>query len=344
MLFKMENKVMKLVSGVLALGWSISVLAGSVQVVDPNVSFQAVERIGQQIWASGTNGGVYTSPDNGNHWQKVSTPKDTHNLQFRDLQPLDDGSLLLMSAGEGGDSRVYRSDASGELWQLQMQGNKPETFYDCIHFVDSHTGWLYGDSDELGLFVLATTNGGENWQRETLPFEAQVGEGGFASSGTCLNQGDNQHLYIGTGNGPQSRVLIKDQDNWHSVLVPIAGGEAAGVFSVQQVGQWLYVFGGSLQNQDHPAKALRYNLTTQVWQSLPEVPVTGAIYGSALLTSGGKTKVLIASPQGVSLWSEGDEQWEILSSQNIWSLSCDNDFGCIGVGKDGIVETFTLVL
>jgi hypothetical protein len=31
----------------------------------------------------------------------------------------------------------------------------------------------------------------------------------------------------------------------------------------------------------------------------------------------------------------------MLSTNNIWSLACDDQFGCIGVGKDGLVESFT---
>jgi hypothetical protein len=53
---------------------SFTVVAGSVQVLDPQVSFQAVHRIGQHIVASGTNGGIYQSTNNGEHWSWVTGP------------------------------------------------------------------------------------------------------------------------------------------------------------------------------------------------------------------------------------------------------------------------------
>lgn len=320
---------------------SSTAFADKVQLLDPKVSFQAVHRNGAQIWASGTNGGIYHSIDNGQQWDKIEGPKNSQDLQFRDIQPLDNGGLIVMSAGEGDSSRIYRTLDSGKHWQLQISGQRASTFYDCLHFINEQDGWLYGDSDEDGLFILATNDGGISWQRQALPFAAQAGEGGFASSGTCLNKGQDGNIYIGTGNGISPRVLIKHGQNWQSVDVPLAGGEAAGVFSLQQAGQWLYVFGGSLKEQDKAAKALRYNLVSKQWSYLPEVPLKSAVYGSALIKKDNKIHVLIANPQGVSIWQEGADNWKSLSTNNIWSLACDEQLGCLGVGKDGLVESFT---
>lgn len=319
---------------------SVTVFAGSVQVVDPDVSFQAVHRIGKHIVASGTYGGIYQSADNGEHWSKIIGPKNSSALQFRDNQLLDEGGLTLMAAGEGGDSRIYRTD-DGKNWQLQIAGKQSATFYDCMHFINDQQGWLYGDSDEQGLFILGTVDGGSHWKREKLPFDAQASEGGFASSGTCLNKGRDNNIYIGTGNGPAPRVLINGGVNWQSLDTPFKGGEAAGVFSVQQSAEWLYIFGGSLKDQQSPAKAQRYNLQSKQWRALPDVPLKGAIYGSDIIIKDNKTQILIANPQGVAIWQEGARSWKKLSDNNIWSIACDDSLGCVGVGKDGVIERFT---
>lgn len=319
--------------------FSFTALAGSLQVLDPSVSFQAVHRIGGHIVASGTNGGIYQSTDNGENWSKIAGPENSETLQFRDIQLLNSGALTVMSAGEGDDSRIYRTD-DGKDWQLQVTGTKPATFYDCMHFVNEQQGWLYGDSDEKGLFILSTDDGGKHWQRQTIALASQVDEGGFASSGTCLNKGRDDNIYIGTGNAKAPRVLIKHGVKWQSLDTPFKGGEAAGVFSVQQDEQWLYIFGGSLKEQQKPAQAQRFNLETKQWHPLPEVPLKGAVYGSAIIVKDNKTRVLVANPQGVSLWEEGSKSWSMLSNNNIWSLACDDSLGCVGVGKDGVVEGF----
>ncbi|WP_340678386.1 hypothetical protein [Paraglaciecola sp.] len=320
---------------------SLSGFANTVKVLDADISFQAVHRMGPEIWASGTNGGIYSSKDNGLNWHKVTGPINTEQLQFRDIQPLDDGSVIIMSAGEGENSRIYRSENAGQDWQLQVQGSKTETFYDCMHFSDSQHGWLYGDSDSQGLFILQTEDGGRHWQRQTLPWPAQVGEGGFASSGSCLNRGANGDIYIGTGNTLQPRILHYHNAKWQSIDSPIGGGEAAGIFSVQQAGESLYIFGGSLKNENSPATAFRFNLTTQSWSQMPEVPLKGAIYGSALFYAKEQLKILIANPNGVAIWQQGQQNWQMLSDNNIWSLACDDELGCVGVGKDGLLELFT---
>lgn len=332
--------MIKPISFLLGITLSFAALAGSVQVLDPKVSFQAVHRIGAHIVASGTNGGIYQSTDNGEHWSKIIGPENSAGLQFRDIQLLSDGGLTVMSAGEGDASRIYRTD-DRKSWQLQIVGAKPSTFYDCMHFVNDQQGWLYGDSDDEGLFILATVNGGRDWKRQTLALAAQTGEGGFASSGTCLNKGQDDNIYIGTGNALAPRVLVKNGSNWQSLDTPFLGGEAAGVFSVQQSGQWLYIFGGSLKEEQSPAKAQRYQLKTKQWSALPELPLKGAVYGSAITIKDNKTRLLIANPQGVSLWQEGATSWTTLSNNNIWSLACDDRLGCVGVGKDGLVERFT---
>jgi hypothetical protein len=135
-------------------------------------------------------------------------------------------------------------------------------------------------------------------------------------------------------------VLFKHGPNWQSLDTPFLGGEAAGVFSVQQAKQWLYIFGGSLKAQQNPAQVQRYNLETKHWHGLPKVPLKGAVYGADIIIKGNKIKVLMANPQGGSTWQEGAKSWTILSENNIWSLACDDRLGCVGVGKDGVVERF----
>ena len=336
--------MLKISAFIFGLAASVNSVAGTVQVLNPEVSFQAVHRLGPDIWASGTQGGIYHSADNGLNWRKVNGPADSQSLQFRDIQPLGKGAVMLMSAGEGQSSRLYRSDDSGQSWRMQLQGTEAATFFDCIHFSDPQHGWLYGDSDQRGLYIQTTSDGGLHWQRQQLPFDAQPNEGGFASSGTCVNQGDNFSIYIGTGNGAESRLLSSSKQTWQSLNSPIEGGEASGIFSVQQAGDWLYVFGGSLKTADKPAKAYRYNLTSMQWSALPSVPLNGAIYGSALLVDKSSALdqplVLIANPQGVAMWRQGQPDWQQISHNNIWSLACDAQYGCVGVGKDGVVESF----
>ena len=312
----------------------------TVHQLDENVSFQAVTWQDNYAVASGTSGGIYLSGDDGASWQQIPAPTGSESRQFRDNQRLGNGRLMVMSAGEGPDSGMFISDDNGKYWQQVSQGQQQSTFYDCFYMTSLTMGWLYGDSDEQGLFVLATTDGGLNWQRQSLPIKAQSSEGGFASSGTCLNDAPGRGIVIGTGNGDTPRLLLLEGNQWQSIESPIAGGEAAGIFSVQATENTVYVSGGSLKLAGEPASTWQYFIDSKTWQALPELPLKGAVYGSALLSTTEGVEYWVSNPQGVAVFKPGANKWQIVSQSNIWSLACNADKGCIGVGKNGVVELY----
>jgi hypothetical protein len=291
-----------------------------------------------RIWVSGTNSGVAVSKDNGATWQNLISPASEGNLQYRDISVQSD-NLVLMAAGEGSDSRVYFSNNLGEHWQLQSQGSQKTHFYNCISTLPSGDIWLFGDSQQNELFVMNKSANSSIWQQYSMPVEAKAHEGGFASSGTCLNHNSAGDLVIGTGNTEQPRVMLKlkDQD-WQIVDAPLAGGEAAGIFSMQFDQNALYAFGGSLKKKEQPAVAFRYDLQSSQWQPLPELPIKGAVYGSAVT---GKY-ILVSNPKGVAVLSKGSTQWQLISNKDIWALECASDSVCWGVGADDTVIKITL--
>lgn len=308
--------------------------------LDDKVSFQAVSWLGNQVVGSGTAGGIFASDDNGQHWQQIAGPAGSESLQFRDNQRLDNGRLLVMSAGEGADSGIFITDDNGAHWQRVSQGLNPTTFYDCLHMVDTQQGWLYGDSDEQGLFVLATQDGGEHWQRESIGVSAQAHEGGFASSGTCLSGYAERGVVAGTGNSDVARVLLYSNGSWQGIVSPLPGGEAGGIFSVQSHNDTLFVSGGSLKQAERPAQAWLYTLSDNTWTPLPVLPFTGAVYGSAVLPVAEGVEYWVSNPQGVAVLTPGSLSWQVVSESNIWSIACQPEKGCIGAGKNGRIEVY----
>lgn len=334
----------KLLTGI-ALGAALCshAQAGDITQLDSSIDFRAVYWHGNQVWVSGTAGSIYMSADNGKNWQPITAPQNSDQLEFRDIQPLGDGNVLLMSSGEGDASRIYATSNNGADWRQVNKSEGAKQFYDCFQMIDKQTGYLYGDSDEQGLFVLQTDDGGNSWQRVELPIPAQAGEGGFASSGTCVNRGNsNIQVLIGTGNADKPRLLLRDESGWLSIDTPFTGGAASGVFSVQLSGDEIYAFGGSLNDREKPAEAWKYNLQNQQWQALPPISLKGAVYGSAVFRNGDSKTIWIANPNGVSvLGAEGDySKWQKRSKLNIWSIACRDNVGCIGVGQQGTLQRF----
>jgi hypothetical protein len=212
--------------------------------------------------------------------------------------------------------------------------------------LDDSTGWLYGDSVNEKFSMLKTTDGAKSWKAVTLPFAAQEDEGGFASSGTCLNHNPQGDIAIGTGNAESPRLLIKKKDQvWQSIPSPYAGGEAAGIFSVQFDDSNLYTFGGSLKTKDTRAVGYKYSLSKSNWVALPVLPFNGAIYGSANTAE----YVFISNPEGIAVLSKNEERsanttskntWRKLSDLDIWAMAC-KDSNCWGVGANGTVVSIS---
>jgi hypothetical protein len=358
-------KSVLLFSLLVSFGSGASDFVVTTQKISEGNRFQAIsidEKGG--LWVSGTNSAVYHSTDSGESWTAVNTPNTSKPLQFRDIQVVND-TIILMSAGEGADSKLYMSKNAGESWILTNQGKNPSTFYDCFSMLDDSTGWLYGDSVNEKFSMLKTTDGAKSWKAVTLPFAAQEDEGGFASSGTCLNHNAQGDIAIGTGNAEIPRLLIKKADQaWQSIPSPYAGGEAAGIFTVQFDDSNLYTFGGSLtaKAKNAPAAGYKYSLTKSKWMPLPVSPFNGAVYGSAIT----EKHVLITSPQGIAVMNKSEKytetsyedasasrtksssqnllkdklSWKKISDLDIWAIACSGT-QCWGVGANDVVVTIS---
>ena len=275
---------------------------------------------------------MYHSDDDGRSWNKINTPNTNKPLQFRDIQVIND-TIVLMSAGEGADSRLYMSSNYGQTWTLTNQGGNPSTFYDCFSMTDEQSGWLYGDSIDGKFSILKTTNGAKKWQAITLDFAAQTDEGGFASSGTCLNHNASGDIAIGTGNTETPRLLIKPKSQpWQIIDSPYSGGEAAGIFSIQFDKDTLYTFGGSLKAKEQAASGYKYSLGKSKWFAMPKLPLKGAVYGSAVVDK----YVFITNPQGIAVLEKNKHAWRKISSLDVWAMACKEN-QCWGVGANDVV-------
>ncbi len=80
----------------------------------------------------------------GEHWEKLKVPGG-EALDFRDVEALDAQTVVLMSAGPGDASRIYRSTDAGTTWKLVHTNPDKDGFYDAIAFWDAQNGVVLGD-------------------------------------------------------------------------------------------------------------------------------------------------------------------------------------------------------
>ena len=123
---------------------------------------QAVSPVSARVvWASGVGGTFTVTTDGGATWRAGVVP-GAEALEFRDVQGVSERDAFLMSAGNGGDSRIYRTDDGGATWALQFQNRDPKAFYDCFAFWDATHAIVF--SDAVGdRFPALRTEDGATW-------------------------------------------------------------------------------------------------------------------------------------------------------------------------------------
>ncbi len=192
-------------------------------------------------WASGTNGVVLRSEDDGYLWQQCAIPPDAGSLDFRGLWAWNANHAVVMSSGRGSASRLYETTDGCVHWRLIFTNREPEGFWDAIAFWNPQQGLLLGDPVNGRFTIFRTEDGGQHWsQVESAGLDASPGESAFAASNSALALSpENMNAYFATGGPGESRVFrfrpgVRGQPgSWRPVKLPMSQkAESAGIFSI----------------------------------------------------------------------------------------------------------------
>jgi len=133
-------------------------------------NLRGVSANAKAVWVSGDKGTVRKTADSGQTWRAVSPP-GVADLDFRDIEAIDDRTAFLMSSGEGPKSRIYKTTDGGATWILLTTNLEPKGFWDCMSFWDPTHGIIVGDPVD-GKFTVLTTSDGSTWQSLKGPAQA----------------------------------------------------------------------------------------------------------------------------------------------------------------------------
>jgi photosystem II stability/assembly factor-like uncharacterized protein len=278
--------------------------------------------------------------DGGANWRSAVVP-GASKLQFRDVEGVSEKVAYLLSAGEGANNRIYKTEDGGNTWELQFQaGSDPRFFYDCFDFWSPGHGITFADGMD-GRFPVIRTLDGENWQDigERLPVP-QAGEGGFAASGTCITTQSGNRAWIGTGGGVEARVLATTDggESWSSYEVPILQGTSvSGVVSIAFRDSLRGILGGGdiLANDVAQQNVARSTDGGKTWILTTPTPFTGAVYGLSYVPSQRLT-VVATGPSGAAWSPDEGHTWSLLPDlSNFWAVAfADRSAGWL-VGSGG---------
>jgi photosystem II stability/assembly factor-like uncharacterized protein len=294
-------------------------------------NLRGVSSYAKAVWVSGDKGTVLKTTDGGMSWRAVSPP-GVADLDFRDIEAVDDQKVFLLGSGEGPKSRIYKTTDGGASWNLLATNLEPKGFWDCMSFWDPTHGIIVGDppvgSD--GRFTIMTTIDGATWQKIKGP-SANKDEGAFAASGSCVFTRGTREAWFGTS-GPGGGRVFHSTDGgqtWSVAKTPIRHDSAsAGIFSL--------AFSGALHGIAAGGDYMKPNESTGIvaitedggktWIT-PAGPVPGG-YRSAVRceTSG----VCIATGTSGSDYSaDGGKSWKTFTMEGF------NALGAFAVGTNG---------
>src|SRR6267378_4007709 len=187
------------------------------------------------VWASGSNGVILKSLDEGTTWKRLHVAGGDA-LDFRGILAFKASTAYIMSSGEGEKSRIYKTTDGGETWKPQYTNKRKEFFLDSIACLSETRCFALGDPLD-GKFLLMSTTDGQHWNplpSGNMP-AALPSEGEFAASNTCLSL-SGEEIFFGNG-GPAARVFHSSDSGrtWTGAKTPIVHGNASsGIFSISR--------------------------------------------------------------------------------------------------------------
>jgi photosystem II stability/assembly factor-like uncharacterized protein len=294
------------------------------------------------IWAAGSNGVVLRSPDDGKTWKRLHV-EGGEKLDFRGLASFGDRMAYLMSVGENGDSRIYKTTDAGENWRLQYSDKRAGFFLDAVVCRGEKNCFAISDPVE-GKFLLLHTEDGEHWKelpREQMP-AALPKEGVFAASNSSLTLcGENgEELFFGTG-GSAARVFHSRDagKTWTAAATPIASGNtSSGIFSLRCKGDAVVAVGGDYRNVSNDMGVAAYSLDHGATWKLAESGPPG--FRSGVDVSYGGVWVAVG-PTGEDISSDVGKHWKHSASLNLNAVTVLPDQTTVlAVGAGGLVAEY----
>lgn len=267
------------------------------------------------IWASGSNGVVLHSIDDGKTWKQIAVP-DARDLDFRDVEAFGANTAYLMSIGEDQKSRIYKTTDGGSNWELQYSDPRPKFFLDSLACDSLTHCFAVGDPID-GKFVVVATHDGQHWKELShylLP-AALPQEGAFAASGTVITLCQSRIL-IATG-GPAARILSSSDEGrtWKAVNTPIISGNASsGLFSIACNNHYLVVAGGDYKNPDGVAKVAAYSSDLGTHWQLAQTQPSGFRSAVTWLSD---DNLIAVGPNGTDISRDKGMHWSHLNSTNL---------------------------
>lgn len=302
-------------------------------------SLRGIHAVNDSIaWASGTDGTVLRTLDGGSHWQKCAAPPGGEKLDFRGIWAWDGSTAVVMSAGPGELSRLYRTTDGCAHWNEEARNTDKDGFWDAVAFssADRRTGIVVGDPIGGRFFTMAESGGG--WSVDPKACTARNQESAFAASNSSVVLFGPDRYILGTGGPGGPRVLLSPRlagaHECFAIVVPVASGnESSGIFSLafRDARHGIAVGGDYKQPDASMRTAARTEDGGHHWNEVSKPPHG---YRSSVAWSAGEKVWIAAGTNGSDISRDDGRTWEKLDNGNWNAISLPYVVGPKGrIGK-----------
>jgi hypothetical protein len=317
---------------------------------------RGVQAIGSGVvWASGTEGTVLRTINDGKEWQRCATPPDAEHLDFRGIQAVDDTTAIIMSSGKGSLSRLYKTEDGCQTWTLVFTNPDPSGFWDAVAWDtkgDNNNIYILGDPVH-GFFRLISHIGQEGEFSTKLPedntslmkgkqLSAASGESAFAASNSLflLDLGAGAFAFITGGSRSEFIEYLPDilaehwqYSDWNRVRLPFGHGSSSGAFAVAacpwKVGpdrrpyQPIVIVGGDYKRPD--ATTATAAVSDRFGQHFGPSDTLPHGYRSAVACDAAAKTWITVGPNGTDVSTDDGRNWRALRPNAALNEAADAD-------------------
>ena len=251
------------------------------------------------------------------------------------------------------NNRIFAMNSGnlGEIWLVDLITSsrnpvfkREGVFLDGMDFNANNQAVAFGDPIDQKITVLLSKNGGNSWyvcDPNHLP-TAQIGEAGFAASGSGIKLFDDGTIYIGTGGGETANLYKSENfgETWNILSTPMQSGGSYGIYSMffwsKNEG---VIIGGSYEHKDDHENICF--ITTDAGKSWTNISKGLPGYCSAINGTSNGDLLFASGRSGVYYSKNKGEKWVMLWEESYYTIGI-YDKKVVFSGREGKLKVIEL--
>jgi len=326
----------------------------TIQQSHTTASLRGIHALGNGVaWASGSQGTVLHTTDDGTTWQTCTTPPDAEQLDFRAIQAFDAQTAIVMSSGKGDLSRLYKTTDACKSWTLLFTNPDAEGLWVALVFTKPSDGFLLGnpvkaDDGQMRFAYFQTGDGGTIWHAlhhgpkayqatQAIPGATVSGASNsslliFGTKPTVITGGTRAYMVEELGAVICDCIPQPPPDSIYHRLVslPLAEGPAAGASSDSGYNDRTIVVGGDPARPNESWGTAAYPKSSEPFAAFVRAETPPHGFRSSVAHAALHTWITVG-PNGTDISIDDGKNWHPLKSSPSDQPDADRDWNALSL-------------